>query len=211
MPQVYWHVGHPAADYQKIVDWWTKNSFGRHLYIGLGTYKAGKDITYPQWSDPKEQGRQLRISRSYPQVQGGVYFSSKSVMANPVGFQDTLREHYYRYPALIPAMPWKDNVAPLAPAQVNATATQEGIQLTWNSSEPASDGEHARYYLIYRVLKGETIQPQNVHHLLAIHRRESAYLDTTARPGERYVYAVTAVDPLHNESPLSQEAGARRK
>ena len=34
IPQIYWHVGHPAADYGKLVDWWAKNAGNRPLYIG---------------------------------------------------------------------------------------------------------------------------------------------------------------------------------
>ena len=34
IPQIYWHVGHPAADYGKLVDWWAKNAGNRLLYIG---------------------------------------------------------------------------------------------------------------------------------------------------------------------------------
>ena len=46
-----------------------------------------------------------------PNIQGAIYFSSKSFEKNPNGWNDSLRENYYRYPAVIPSMPWIDSTA----------------------------------------------------------------------------------------------------
>ena len=34
IPQIYWQIGHPVADYAELVDWWAKHSEGRPLFIG---------------------------------------------------------------------------------------------------------------------------------------------------------------------------------
>ncbi|MEM6767094.1 MAG: family 10 glycosylhydrolase, partial [Bacteroidota bacterium] len=39
VPQIYFSIGYPPADYEKLADWWAQNQAGRHLYIGKATYK----------------------------------------------------------------------------------------------------------------------------------------------------------------------------
>ena len=34
VPQIYWQIGHPAADYKTLIKWWNKNASARPLYIG---------------------------------------------------------------------------------------------------------------------------------------------------------------------------------
>ncbi|GAB3818118.1 family 10 glycosylhydrolase [Pontibacter rugosus] len=115
VPQVYWHIGHKAADYKTIVEWWSLNSFNRHLYIGHSAYKVGTDAN-AAWQDSNEIPRQLRLNRSLPAVGGSVYFSSKSVLKNTNHMQDSLRS-YYCYPALVPLMNWKQaKPLPLLPS-----------------------------------------------------------------------------------------------
>ncbi len=211
VPQIYFHIGYPVADYAKILDWWTKNSFGKHTYIGVGTYKVNAEPRFKEWSDPRESGRQLRLARATANSHGQVYFSSKSVMANPLGVQDSLRQNYYRNPALLPTMPWLDSIPPLAPTDLKVQNTVEGVSLRWTAPEKASDGNTTRYYVIYRVPQGYLINQDNPAHMLAIHNGGTAYVDKSAKPGERYTYAVTAVDRLHNESSLSDKVGGRRK
>ncbi|WP_205501225.1 glycoside hydrolase family 10 protein [Rufibacter psychrotolerans] len=211
VPQIYFHIGYPIADYAKILDWWTKNSFGKHTYIGLGTYKVNAEPRFKEWSDPAETGRQLRLSRATPNSHGQVYFSSKSVMANPLGVQDSLRQHYYANPALLPTMPWLDSIPPLAPTHLKVQNSTEGVALRWQAPAAAQDGNLARYYVVYRVASGQTINPENPAHILAVHHGEPAFTDKTAKAGERYTYAVTAVDRLHNESGLSGKVAGKRK
>jgi hypothetical protein len=44
--------------------------------------------------------------REYPEVQGSIYFSSKSFDRNPNGWNDSLQNNYYRMPATVPEMDW---------------------------------------------------------------------------------------------------------
>lgn len=103
VPQLYWEHGHRAAPYEVLVDWWSKNSFGKHCYIGLGIYKAGSNT---RWKDTNIIPEQIRDARKYSNIQGEVYFSSRSFFNNPNGWNDSLRNNYYKLPALIAPMPW---------------------------------------------------------------------------------------------------------
>jgi uncharacterized lipoprotein YddW (UPF0748 family) len=102
-PQLYLEIGHDKIAYEKLLDWWSKHSYGKHLYIGLGIYRAGNNAA---WRDPTQLPRQIEMLRQYPNVQGAIYFSSKSFNRNPNGWNDSLQNHYYNTPALIPPMEW---------------------------------------------------------------------------------------------------------
>ncbi len=112
VPQLYWERGHKLADYDVLIDWWNQHTYGKHLYIGLGIYRAGSNAA---WKNPNEIPQQIKTMRNYPSTQGAVYFSSKSFESNANGWSDSLRTRYYKYPALVPSMSWIDNTIPSQP------------------------------------------------------------------------------------------------
>ena len=79
-PQIYWEHGHPLANYDTIIDWWSKHSFGKNLYIGHGMYKAG---TNTPWRDKNELPYQIKREREEENTRGSIYFSSSSFKNNP--------------------------------------------------------------------------------------------------------------------------------
>ncbi|MET0393453.1 MAG: family 10 glycosylhydrolase [Chitinophagaceae bacterium] len=115
-PQLYLEIGHDRIAYEKLLDWWSKHSYGRHVYIGHGIYRV--DENSAAWKNRNQLPDQIRLLRRYPNVQGSIYFSSKSFDRNPNGWNDSLRNNYYRQPALIPPMAWMQSkpVAATAPA-----------------------------------------------------------------------------------------------
>jgi uncharacterized lipoprotein YddW (UPF0748 family) len=114
-PQLYLEIGHDKIDYAKMLEWWSKNSYGRNLYIGLGIYRSGSNAA---WRNPNELPNQIKLLRQYPNVQGSIYFSSKSFNSNPNGWSDSLRNNYYKLQAATPQMDW----LPRNPNQKNSTS-----------------------------------------------------------------------------------------
>ncbi len=102
-PQLYLEIGNAKIDYVKMLDWWSKHTYGRHLYIGMAMYRAG---TNAAWKNPNELPNEIKLLRKYPTVQGSIYFSSTSFDRNPNGWNDSLQNHYYKQPALVPPMDW---------------------------------------------------------------------------------------------------------
>jgi uncharacterized lipoprotein YddW (UPF0748 family) len=111
-PQLYWERGHKLCDYDTLLNWWNNYTYGKHLYIGHGIYRAG---TNAGWKNKNELPMQIKQLRKYSTTQGSIYFSSKSFEKNPNGWNDSLRNNYYAYAALPPPMPWIDSVMPLQP------------------------------------------------------------------------------------------------
>ena len=123
-PQLYWSIGHARADYVTLTNWWSNNNFDRHLYIGQATYKINHDSDY-RWKNPREMSNQLRINRNKPAILGSIFFRSKNLIDNELHFTDTLTQHFYNYPALIPTMPWKDNTPPSCPQGTQSNPQQK--------------------------------------------------------------------------------------
>jgi uncharacterized lipoprotein YddW (UPF0748 family) len=101
-PEVYFHIGHPLVDYETVVDWWIKNSYGTTVYISHGIYKVNNQEKYPAWRDPYQVPKQLDIARSKPEVKGLVFFSSRWLLENQLGVTDAIKEMYFYNKVALP-------------------------------------------------------------------------------------------------------------
>ena len=102
-PQLYWEFGHKVAPYEILLDWWSKHTYGRNCYIGLGIYRANSNAA---WKDTTQLPRMIEALRSTPNIQGMVFFSSKTFEKNQNGWSDSLRLNYFKEPAKQPVMSW---------------------------------------------------------------------------------------------------------
>ena len=102
-PQLYWEFGHKIAPYEVLIDWWSKHTYGRNCYIGLGIYRAGSNAA---WKDVTQLPRMIDALRNTPNIQGMIFFSSKTFDKNPNGWGDTLRLNYFKEPAKTPEIGW---------------------------------------------------------------------------------------------------------
>lgn len=61
VPQLYWQIGHSAADYKTLITWWNKHAGARPLYIGEDVERTVKyaDLDRPS-SNQMEAKYQLR-------------------------------------------------------------------------------------------------------------------------------------------------------
>ena len=100
-PQLYWEIGHNLADYTTLIDWWSENTYGKNCYIGLGIYRAGSNTA---WKDKTQLPRQIQKLRNTPNINGMIFFSSRTFERNPNGWNDSLRLNYFSEPAIPPAM-----------------------------------------------------------------------------------------------------------
>jgi uncharacterized lipoprotein YddW (UPF0748 family) len=204
-PQIYWTIGFNAARYEVLVPWWAQNSFGRHLYIGQGAYRINETGSDANWRNPNQVPEQVRLNRRTAEVRGNIFFSSRSLAANPLGFRDSLRNDLFRLPAVIPPMPWKDNAAPAAPQNLTATVVRNGVELRWNKPPGTQPLDATRYFAVYRFEAGSNINTDDARAIRIITPNDTtAFTDETNTLADvRYTYVVTAFDRLHNESPPS--------
>jgi uncharacterized lipoprotein YddW (UPF0748 family) len=165
-PQIYFPFGYEIAPYDKLSDWWADNAFGKHVYIGQAAYRAMENRL--TWVNRSQLSDQIRYIRKNSNIQGSVFFSSKSVTNNLAGLQDSLRNDFYRYPALQPAMNWLDSVKPSVPRELIAKQSGSAIELNWQEALEATDGEKAYGYVVYRFKRGEKIDIEQANHIISI-------------------------------------------
>ncbi|GGT50539.1 hypothetical protein GCM10010271_63430 [Streptomyces kurssanovii] len=97
VPQVYWNMGFPPADYEALVPWWAEvaDGTGVDLFIGEALYKVGVAGQPEAWHDPAELSRHLTYAKRFPAVGGHCYFSAMEVVADPIGAMTrVVADHY---------------------------------------------------------------------------------------------------------------------
>jgi len=94
-PQVYWHIGHKAASYDTLVDWWVKETAGTgvDLYIGHAAYKLA-DAKEKDWSSADVLIRQLDYNKQYDSLAGSIFFSAKDLLNNTKDVAARLKQYY---------------------------------------------------------------------------------------------------------------------
>ena len=206
-PQLYWHIGFKVADYTVLVDWWRRNTFGKHLYIGQGIYRMGGK----GWEDPDELINQIKLNRTYASVQGSMYFSAKFFM-RPGNDVSAMMRRIYPHKALVPVMDWLPGHTPAAPLIVEIEGNQmDGIRVAWKDTLSSSGA----YYVIYRFEEGDSLNIENPAAIRAIEPRKAyakqLWVDKQTEKRTAYTYVVTACDRLHNESAPSAAVGVKTR
>ena len=205
-PQLYWPFG-GGQDYGKLMPWWAgqtqKNN--RHLYTGNAPYRISD---YHDWN-ADELPRQIRLNRNTNVNPGNVYFRiNNGVLNNPKGFLDSLKNHYYKLPALTPPMSWNDSIPPLRPTWVSVDNNNGQVIIRWGNDVPAKSEDDAYRYIIYK-------WPENI--LPDFNNPEYIYTITnpldpdsvTDTDYNGYIYGVAALDRLNNESPVMTVTGSK--
>jgi uncharacterized lipoprotein YddW (UPF0748 family) len=199
-PQVYWEIGHPAADYAALVPWWSDVVAGTDvsLYIGQAAYKVGT----AGWEDPAELSDHLTFNQDHPEVDGDVYFSAVQLRTAAAEAMDIVYERHYSRPALVPVAEGREGRAPRAPSIASARRTDAGADLRIR----AGSGTAPAYYAVYRFDGRPRPAEQrcaldDARHLVGTVRADGRTTEFTD-PGapESATYYVTALDRTHRES-----------
>jgi len=206
-PQIYFTFTRKAAPFGVLLDWWSNNAYGRHVYVGHGAYLVNSRAELA-WRNLSEIPNQIRTLRESNRIQGSVFFSSKSLSTVARSVADSLKNDLYKYQALPPQMPWLDETPPNEPQFLTADAMKDGVHLKWQLPLKAKDGETASGFVIYRFDEGEKISVLDAKNILKISFEDYvSFIDTTVESGKRYSYIVTALDRLKNESEPSGPVG----
>ncbi len=150
-PQLYWEIGNKLCDYETLLNWWAGHSYGKNIYIGHGIYRTGENPT-PAWRNPNELPDEIKMLRENENVQGSIFFSAGNFNYNPNGWNDSLQNNYYKYPALIPPMAWIDTISPQKPSitslsEDKAAATPRFI--VDGKAAEKNETEEVKNYVLY--------------------------------------------------------------
>jgi uncharacterized lipoprotein YddW (UPF0748 family) len=201
VPQVYWHIGNVRADYKILADWWNDNSFGKNIYLGESIYRLESD-KHIAWSSASQIPNQIILNRRLNNIKGNVFFNTSSLLKNPLGLEDSLRNNYYKYFALTPQI--NSNVGsilqpPFNPACQNLNGQ---ILLNWLKQGNNLSTDTALYFVIYRFGKHDQIDISHNDKIAdVIYATETRWVDTQhAANTQGITYVITSLDKSGNES-----------
>jgi len=203
VPQLYWAFG-GGQDYGLLAPWWESVRNERHLYPGLGLYKADRSTFAGTLYNANEVPRQVRFNRAHEGIDGSVFFRAQNISDfNSLGITDSLRMNLYQHPALVPPMAWKDMTAPPAPGELSSEWDGEFLTLRWGRAAAAAGAADARFYAVYRIRSGAEpdyaaalADPRNLYLVTG----DTLAVDRPRDAGEPYYYVVTSVSSNSIES-----------
>jgi len=205
LPQLYFNIGYPAADFTVLAEWWRDYSAGTPVYGGLGTYRLDAGSKIEAWRSPLEIKKQALMLREMNNYQGACYFSAKNMKDNKLDINSVLRE-LYPNPTIVPQMRGFETNPPVSPEGALMSIKGGDILFKWqgedlpkgNASLEKCNSERAYYYLIYKFKKGETPDFSKGSSILAL-TGETKY-SADAAQAQAYDFYVSALDRLYNES-----------
>lgn len=101
LPQLYWEIGKPAADYEVLAHWWANEVRGTdcQLYIGMAPYRLDNNTPRNKakanaWNTGNEISRQMRLNRTIPEITGECFYSTRPLLKNPRHVCDSIKVLY---------------------------------------------------------------------------------------------------------------------
>lgn len=203
IPQIYWQIGHPTADYDTLVRWWAQYAGNRPLVIGQD---VDRTVKFADLKDPSvnQLPAKMRLQRLTPGVVGNTLWYSAAIAENHGNYATGLRQLYQTHAALLPSMPFIDGKAPKKVKGVKCLWTPEGPVLVWLERRTTDPMQQQRQYVVYRFAPGEKKDLDDASHIVAV--TADPFIKLPYRDGKtKYRYYVTALDRLQNESKAKSE------
>ncbi|WPO63331.1 family 10 glycosylhydrolase [Bacteroides fragilis] len=198
IPQIYWQIGHPAADYETLVKWWAKNTENRPLFIGQSVMNTIQNAD-PKNPSMNQLPRKMALERAYQTIGGSCQWPASAVVENAGKYRDALVQEYHKYPALVPVFDFMDDKAPGKVRKVKKVWTEDGYMLFWTPPKAKDEMDRAVQYVVYRFGNKEKVNIDDASHIVAVTRNN--FYKLPYKDGKnKYRYVVTALDRLHNES-----------
>lgn len=194
LPQLYWEIGHTAADYTTLLHWWNAHNFEQHLYIGQDLKRS---------IDKRELDVKIGQSREMPFVHGNCYWYGYQILENFEGVADALRTGAHRSKSLLPAYTHLHDGRPSSVKKLKDVYAEDMHFLTWNFKKESGNPELAQRFVVYRFGKGEKVDISRADRIVKI-TPDNFFLLPYEGGEKQYTYVVTALDAFHNESKPSK-------
>ncbi|MCH5307325.1 MAG: family 10 glycosylhydrolase [Prevotella sp.] len=198
VPQLYWEIGNKAADYDELIRWWNRNCSRVPLYIGEDIERT---VKHPDRQNPQQHqlSAKMALHKQMENVKGTVLWYAKTAVDNVGHYGTSLRNNYWRTPALQPLMPHIDKKAPNKVRKMKVMDVDGQKVLFWTEPKAKRWGDIASRYVVYRFDKGEKVNIDVPSHIVAV--TAQPYYDLPKTDGKsQQVYVVTALDRMQNES-----------
>ena len=188
VPQLYWQIGHPTADYRTLIQWWDHHAAARPLFIGEDVERT---VKYRDLDNDKQHQMpaKYKLHDFAHNVQGTVLWYAKAAVDNVGNYGRLLRNVYWSTPALQPYMPFISKKQPGKPRKVKVIGTTDGPVLFWTAPKESRDwAGNALQYAVY--CDGKLVAVTSDTH----------YKLSQKPDGKKHVFTVSALNRIHNES-----------
>ena len=200
VPQLYWQIGHKAADYETLIKWWNKYAGKRHLYIGEDVERTVKT---PDLNDRRvnQLPAKRRLHSQMDNVNGTVLWYAKAVVDNIGNYGSVMKNVYWKYPAFVPTMPYIDGKAPKKVRKMKFVDIDGRPVLFWKAPKGKGWKNEAVKYVVYRFVGNEKVDVNDPSKIVAVTTDEFYEIPVKEMVmGAKVHYAVTAFDRMSNES-----------
>ena len=198
VPQLYWEIGHKAADYDTLIRWWNQYAGKRPLIIGEDVERTVK-ATDPANPSQSQMNAKYRLHRQMPNVKGTVLWYAKAVVDNIGNYGSSLRSYYWSKPVLQPDMSFISKKTPKKVRKLKPVWTSDGYMLFWTAPKGNDWYRKPVGYVVYRFAKGQKQDLSDASKIVAV--TTDTYCPLPYVEGKaKYTYYVTALNRLHNES-----------
>ncbi|MDD3078954.1 MAG: family 10 glycosylhydrolase [Paludibacter sp.] len=199
-PQLYWEIGKKVADYSILLKWWSENTYGKNLFIGLYASQLGNKKAAPAWTRGNELIRQIRLNQQYPQVDGAMFFSASTFLKNRQGLIDSLKCNLYKYPAICPVNKNIQGDTPAQPQNIRTLKDGDNAYLVWDGIDE-DGGCKITYYIVY-AFKGKHVGDLNDAENIVARTTDTCIdlRELDKRFKGNYTFVVTAVNRYKHES-----------
>ena len=200
LPQIYWQIGHPQADFKMLANWWKNHSYNRGMYIGHALYKIDGKSETAAWTKPAEMPAQVRMVRNIPELDGSAFYSAKHFNRDLLGLQDSLINKLYRKPAIVPPMPWIDNTPP----QPLKRISKLGKKVKWRTEKAERVMDKPNLFVIYGNEAGTEFSTENPNCFWGIVKVDELKFAPVNEKKKKYEIRISVLDRLNNESAPSK-------
>ncbi len=203
VPQIYWEIGNKAADYDTLIRWWNQYAGARPLIIGEDVERTVKHSD-PQNPNRHQLAAKMALHHQLSNVQGSVLWYAKAAVDNVGNYGTLLRQNYWKYPALQPSMPFIDNKAPKSVRKLKPIWTSDGYVLFWTAPKGEGWNDQAVKYVVYRFDAKEPVNLSDPSKICTI-TSQTFYKLPYNDGKQKWVYVVTALDRMQNESKAAKK------
>ena len=197
LPQLYFNIGYPIADYAILADWWSKYNYGANVYAGLAPYRVSKTAKQKEWHNPNQLVKQIRRNMSDPNLQGEIYFSAKSFFNTSFDIPKLVKKEY----KTLTISPENNRIARIEPQNPQNLSMclekEDGLYLKWDR------GDNAKRFVIYKFKKGKPVNKDNPEYIVAVTGLTEVKLPYKDNKDlEKFRYGITSLSPTHTESAI---------
>lgn len=197
--QIYPMIYFQANNFYPFALDWNEQKRNSHIVAGLGIYFLEDEVR--TWSIEEVQ-RQILFTKEN-KLDGQAYFRTEHLLKDSKGVMSSLQKEHYRHPALIPAMPWINNIIPSQPTYIKLVLEADKAELSWGKSSDDDSNNSPKYNIYFS--KTYPVDTNDAANLLRTYLETTQYTREATIPYEHYgYYAITAIDRYGNESEAIQ-------